>query len=352
MAAPNPAYRPWPRIIPCMVVLAAAASVLFVAGLATYQVGARNRRLLPEDRPPNNYEAHLVLAMNYALKSSEYNDVVFIGDSTALTGIRTLDFQRETGLRAYNLSSMGVIGVDGCTIILRAYLSHHPKPRLLVFGVCPWSLGVKLEETGPIAVRRAFLYCYAPRGESDKLVAGSTDERIKWVMGRGAHTILGKLQGGAEHFANDTIPLRDGLTYNWLDKYMSEHRGYYPNPGALPSGWRRPPPDPSDMNACPVGRVLPGFETAFSELAGLARKEGIPLLVRLTPVSPPSVEENYQQIRSWSASVEGQGVYVSQPDVLIYDSPLFCERLHCNDDGAKVFTAFVAREAKRVLGMH
>lgn len=352
MTASTPAHRVRPRITPCVVVLVTTGIALLVASLAAYGVHVNDRRFLPEFRAPADYEACIAVPINYAINSSENNEAIFLGDSTAVSSIKPVDFEQQTGLRAYNIASLGVIGVDGCALTLRTYLAHHPKPKLLVFSVCPWSLSVEPEVMAPVDARRRFFYCYgSPTVDEVQGTVTPLTGRILWGIRRGGGIILGRLGGNPQRFLDAPIPGRRGLTYNILNRDTCAQRGYYGNPGALPAGWRRPS-DPSDSNAAPVGRVLPDFKAAFSELAELARKEGIPLLVRLTPVSPPPSDEDYEPIRSWLASVESKGVCVSRPEVLIYDAPLFSERLHCNDNGARLFTALVAHEATRALGGH
>ncbi len=84
--------------------------------------------------------------MDYARNSSEANDVIFVGDSTCLRDVDPGQFERLTGLRAFNLGTIGPAGSSTLFIITRTYLAHHPAPRAIVVCMTPLAFGPVAEK--------------------------------------------------------------------------------------------------------------------------------------------------------------------------------------------------------------
>lgn len=85
-------------------------------------------RFLEPRRAPTMDEAIITYPVEYSLRSQEKNDAIFVGDSTCRSGIDPAEFERLTGLRAYNLGSQGKAGPMAYTLTAMAYLSKHPAP--------------------------------------------------------------------------------------------------------------------------------------------------------------------------------------------------------------------------------
>ena len=197
--------------------------------------------------------------------------MVFLGDSTCLCGIRPLQFENSTGMKAYNVGSMGVIGIDGAAVMLRSYLKHHPKPKIAVFAMSPWALGVPLTSTGPAEIRDRFFTCYQQREDSER----APERPLQQQLRDGIWRLYGLLEGGAERYANASIPRRGGLTSRSARRSGSSE-GTWSIPVPLP---RRSRPR---LHARPIPRIARVFDR-LSPLARFAREQDVPLLIRLTP---------------------------------------------------------------------
>ena len=129
--------KTWQRLGPTLFVLAAILGVGAVLCVTAFCVGRRYERFLRLSSPPDGSEAVAAIPIEYALNSSEYNDVIFVGDSAPLYAIDPKCFQELTGLKAYNLASFRPVSIYGYLVTLQAYLSRHPAPRLIVLCVSP-----------------------------------------------------------------------------------------------------------------------------------------------------------------------------------------------------------------------
>jgi hypothetical protein len=330
------------RVAPTLTVMAAAAIMALVVGGAAYGVGAHGEgQFLKNYRPPSDYEAHIALAMRYAQTSTEANDVIFLGDSTCLTGIDPVVFDKLTGLRAYNLSSVGILGIDGLVVMFKKYLEHHPKPRMVVLCPHPWALGVPPAATGPEDIRLEFFRVYDP--VSAQAVAAYPG--VTSLVRRGFWNLFGLATGGARRYARYPMPRRNGDTLESLGAKVAARRGYWEHPGALASGRRRP----GSEDPFPV---LATVKAASEALVRVASDNGVTTMVRLTPALPGSASEHFDAIRVWLNGLETtrSTVLVSRPEVLEYDSSDFGEVYHLNGRGAERFTTFVARDVARKLG--
>jgi len=87
-------------------------------------------RFLNASRSPTVDEASLTFVGEYAVRSHQANDVIFLGDSACRSGIDPLAFERLTGLRAYNLGTFGSSGPSVLAVSAKAYLSNHPRPQV------------------------------------------------------------------------------------------------------------------------------------------------------------------------------------------------------------------------------
>lgn len=72
-------------------------------------------------------------ALEYALHSADYHDIVFIGASRVIRHVNPKIIDSATGLNSY------VLGIDGMGIVesnmlMNVYLKHHPKPKLMVIN--------------------------------------------------------------------------------------------------------------------------------------------------------------------------------------------------------------------------
>ena len=107
----------------------------------------QNRRtFLRNYQTPTDAEAFLSIPAQYALTSTEHNEILFIGSSMCAQGIQTRRFEKRTGTRAYNLGMFGLVGIEGYLAVLQRYLEHHPSPRVIVLCVLPEETGRNLDD--------------------------------------------------------------------------------------------------------------------------------------------------------------------------------------------------------------
>ncbi|MBA3403436.1 MAG: hypothetical protein H0U13_01945 [Gemmatimonadaceae bacterium] len=78
---------------------------------------------------PNTPKIREMLALE-----NDHNAVVYIGDSTTLDGVNPVIAEAELGMRGYNLASGGQTLVES-EMVLRHYLQHNPKPRVVMLGL-------------------------------------------------------------------------------------------------------------------------------------------------------------------------------------------------------------------------
>ncbi len=348
--------RNWERLGPSLFVLAVVtASAMLFAG-TTYLVGKRRedqKRFFKNFRPPNYFEANLVSKIDYAVNSSEKNDVIFLGDSTCLSDIQTVEFERLSGLKAYNLGCMGILGVDGCEMLLRSYLGHHPKPRMLVFSAHPLMLTSRPSDLGPAEIRARFFWSFGPEGLA---IRPPHDHAVRYFIQQGLQTLIGHVMGGFARYAAEPIPVGGGLSFVTLVKEMRETRGHWAHPGALDAATRRKgcglEAVDRRLNISPDHPFPVSEENRhwFRALACYAREQEIALLIRLTPVLLGASAERYDSIHAWTTELreEFPGVIISRPEVIQYEPGDFWETSHLNPQGAAKFTALAAQEVMKV----
>src|ERR1700734_1639191 len=99
----------WARIAPTLVplfVVTATLGALFVVGYRAGREIDSDLRFLEPRRPPTNDEAIVPYPVEYALRSNEKNDVIFVGDSPCRCDVDPIQFGHVSGRRAYNLGAL------------------------------------------------------------------------------------------------------------------------------------------------------------------------------------------------------------------------------------------------------
>src|SRR5271155_3429903 len=139
------------RIGPTALVVAVVALTVCTASATAYRVGRPLKAEALDFFPskwgrPSVDDACLSYVGEYSVRSSEPNDVLFIGDSACRFDIDSNAFSRETGLQCYNLGTYAQPAV--LPTIARGYLSNHPRPRVVYLLLSSFSLG-RAAELGP-----------------------------------------------------------------------------------------------------------------------------------------------------------------------------------------------------------
>jgi hypothetical protein len=155
----------------------------------------------------------------FHLKESQ--DVILLGDSSCLIGLRPNLIMERTGLKAWNLGTVGVMGVVGHQRILETYVSLYGAPKLVVYHVSYYPL-----ETPPLAITTTN---YLKRFE--RLVAGETAP-ASWLPSEAWRPIATKAL--IEFFFEDDLLNRNRGAYmsdNEVRKNLWILRGAMVEPG-------------------------------------------------------------------------------------------------------------------------
>jgi hypothetical protein len=255
------------RASTAMMVITVASATIAAICVPCY---SRGRRIDPElrffvpYRPLSVDEASVVYPIEYALHSNEANDVVFIGDSTCCDGVDPARLER-TGIRSYNLGSLGGLGPVPYAITLRAYFEHHPRPKLVVLCLSPFTLGTPAAwDQG-----KRFIANYGP--ETDRGFVEAC-QAMAYFVRRGATWSASQRDRRGD-------PLRDyeHETYWSLKPKVLARRGFHPLPEEH-SQKRREPPKEHFM-------VWPNWEKGVPDICRTCGEFNVPLLIRFMPVA-------------------------------------------------------------------
>ena len=327
MLAPAVERRAWVRIAPTLVISGIMAATALILLPPMYFVGKRDddrRIFLRNYRAPNEFEAFSSYPMDYARESDEANDVIFVGDSSLRYDLQAPQFERESGLRAYNLSSVGLLAIGGFTPVVEAYLhSRHPRPRLIVLGILPAALaGGDTELLQPRGAGRQgplplVLRAGHGRPAAAPVVLVSRPRRLQ------VHV---RLPGrGFRRFADEPIPFRRPSTYRSFRQEILGRRGSSAG-GQRPWAAGRVGDPASTLDPFTISDQA---RVELDALIRLAADRDIPVLVRLTPYSGDAAEHS-PTLRAWAEDLESRhsNAIVGRPELLLYDLDLFFDEAH------------------------
>jgi hypothetical protein len=351
------------RIRPSLAVLATLGTVSFALTYPAYRCAKTDedaRHYLKSFQTPSHHDAVIESCMDYATKSAERNDVVFIGGSGCLAGIRIGQLEHATGLVAYNLGTVGYVELAGHIVTLEAYLEHHPPPKLVVLCISPREIGPRTasKEFGEFrrGVRDRFLWCYGKPGDFPR---PPHREPTKYYVSQGLLMFWGYLRGGEQYYFNKPISETSTRTIFSFKQEINANRGSYVRVELPPLSANAtrdrdagsPVPEPGATSEDPFP-VMPAYDEGVRALARLTASKGIRLMIRLAPTLPGALPEHYDHIASWFEQLETDcpGVVCDRPEVLIYDPDCFMDMNdHCNLRGAERFTALVSASVTRAL---
>jgi len=335
------------RIPFALLVLAVTGGTLATLAALAYREGAAistELRFFTTWVAPSLDDASAICPVEYALRTNEANEVVFLGDSTCRTSIDPAPFQRLTGLSAYNLGSLRGIGAEGFVITAKAYLLHHAKPRAVVLCVTPVCFEADARTVGG-HLWRTFVANYGPEvSEAIPLF-----ERISYFCKRGALAASSpggdlRLRGKGEDVRD--LPL-DGLaveTYRTLQRKTREARGFFPLPGA-----HGPPKGFGKADSVLIRKE---WTQGIQRLAQICKDAGVVLMIQFSPISEEVVKvRDLSPLEAWSRELEASypQTIVARPIVVVYDSPLMWDAIHLNSAGVEKFLPVVAKDVQAVL---
>ena len=343
--------KSWRRIAPTVLVLALVGSALGALSAAGYCVGQdidSDLRFFEPRRVPTFDEAAISFPIEYALRTNETNDVIFVGDSTCRCGIDPITFERLSGLRAYNLGTQGRLGPLGLLITAKAYLARHPPPRILVLCLAPNAF-----ENGPAETAAAMGSTLEARFEANygPEVPGLVprEESARYFIKRGslaAWSASSRLFAGCERDIRD-LPLfgTGSETYRMFQRRIDISRGYDPLVGL--HGKRIELEWPGE----PV-KIQVEWDRIVRLLAQSCETIGIPLLIRFSPMpSDLSHVKDFSPIEQWSKELHRscRQARVGQPNLLWYDWTLCYDNLHLNPQGVAIYTPQLVKDVRDAL---
>jgi hypothetical protein len=319
-----------------------------------YQVGRQTDselRFFEPRRPPTSDEALVACPIEYALRSDERNDVIFLGDSTCRIGIDPIRFERLSGLRAFNLGSQGRIGPMGFLITGKGYLSKHPRPKLVILCVAPIAFdygATEIAERMRSTMQERFEANYGPE------VPGIIPlrESVGYFIRRGS---LSAWAAASDLFRRRDQDVRDvpidapvkgpPVTFRDIQKSVLQARGFCPVSGEH---------GPRDMIEFPgePAKIQPEWDRSVRLLAESCQSMGIPLLIRFSPMpNDLSHVKDFSTIEQWSRSLQSAyaNVHIGRPTLLWYDPTLCWDHIHLNTQGVAVYMTYLAKEVRDIL---
>jgi hypothetical protein len=328
-------------LLPALFVMATGAATFLLCGILSYALGLHaenSRQFLKNYRAPNLVEALSEISWRYAHLSDEANAVLFVGDSAMHCGLDPIVFEQLTGLRAYNLATMEATGVDGTEVLLREYLAHHPRPRLVVFGSHPRCMAHAIADVTPVEleIHDAFIWAYGPRDEANR---PRHDMPIDYYASQGVWQLCGLLTEGTTKWANSLGSGYPG-SFNALLANVNARRGQWQLTGK--SDHELPPP--------PMPPVSLEKRDDLIHLAEFCQARGIAFLLCTTPYRDGERAEFADLERFLQSTAEkSAAVSLNEPLLIKLPGDKFFDPAHCNAAGAEEFTRIVAEGYKSML---
>jgi hypothetical protein len=343
------------RVASTALVLLLATAIATTLSTVSYCVGRNTEselRFLEPRRLPTIDEVLVACPIEYALRSGERNEVIFVGDSTCRAGVDPIRFERLSGLRAFNLASQGRIGPMGFLITGKAYLSNHPRPRLVVLGMSPLAFecsAVEIADKMKSTMQARFEANYGPE------VPGVVPVRqiASYFIQRGSLSAWGAVSSayrGRDLDVRD-LPVVGGpettplMTFRSIQQSVLNSRGFWP---VIGDHVVRPE---IESPGEPV-KIQDEWNRSVRLLAQTCQDVGIPLLIRFSPMpSDLSHVKDFSTIEQWSHDLQSAypNVRIGSPILLWYDPDLCWEHIHLNDRGVAAYMSHLAKEAHDIL---
>jgi len=327
------------RIAPVLLMLIVTTSTIAAFAGVSYWAGSRTEpllRFLDGSRAPTIDEAIIAYPMEYALHSTEANDVIFLGDSTCHDGI---DPRRLSGFTSYNLGSVGGVGPAAIALTAQAYLKHHPKPRAVVLCLSPFRLDNDPGSAGGQLPFR-FIATYGPGVPGAVSWLDSTGYFVK----RGAAGLLAAKSVTWREMRDLPLLGMKSETYHTLEAKTVKTRGFFDLPGEHGSRW---------TVEVPKKRLVhEAWTDGVERLALACRESGVTLVIRFGPVwDGVSGSRDFTQLEDWADRMESKrnGLKFSRPLVLAWDRSVMWDALHVNHAGVDKFMPLVAKEVQAAL---
>jgi hypothetical protein len=333
-------------LAPSLVAVTLVLATIGGLSLMSYCVGKSiepELRFLEPRRPPSVDEAVVVFPVEYALRSTEKNDVVFLGDSTCRCGVDPAVFQHLTGLSNFNLGSIGPVGPMGFFITAEAYLLKHPPPRLMVLCMSPIAFEIGAAEADQPSVSRLPSRFEANYGPEVPGIVPS-EKSLRYLIQRGWLNFSTWRWG--EPDVRD-LPLfgSPGETFRSVMRGKLIMRGYDPLPDVHGKIWML-----SRLGE-PI-KIHEDWDRNVRSLAETCDTMGVPLLLRFSPMpSQAQHMKDFSPIERWSQDLQKSypKLTLGRPRLLWYDWAVCYDHVHLNNQGVALYTALLAQDVRALL---
>jgi hypothetical protein len=340
-----------PFLLPtALIAIVAALELVVLAGFGflTARRAEPVLRFFDPRRSPTMDEAWTATVMDYALCSTEGNDVVFLGDSICCSGIEPVQFRKLTRLRGYNLGVLfGGLGPQAAPSIVLSYLAKHPAPRLVVLCTSPVCFEKEVD-AAYVTLHNRFLSCFAFEAPDLRSPEGirAYVRSVLYLIQQG--TVLRWYQpadGGRHDLRDDFLDLEKTQTYRSLEKLTRAQLGFYPMIGSGHKGFldRRKR----------VVRIDPAWDRGVRRLASICQETNVPLLIRLGPIAADASQDlDFHAVEQWLNELKAANprlLIASDNRLTRYPTELCFDPMHCNVAGAAKFTKQLAEEVTSSL---
>jgi hypothetical protein len=326
------------RCFSAILVLAMAAATVGTLGGIAYSTG---KRLAPEllffepNRAPTVDEAMLLCPIEYALRSTEENDVIFLGGSSCRCGI---DPARLPGLKSYNLASNIGLAPDGIYVTAKAYLQHHRHLKVLVLCLSPVTFDYQADDHWCMGLTTRFVSTYGRQVGIAPPFAADSEAFVK----RGFVEIMNPRKPDLRD-----LPLTgdDLNTYRTFNNAFLVCRGYFGMPGELSKEFGL------GEAGCPL-TIGEDWDALILKLGADCDACGARLIVRITPISTAlSRWRDFTSLNDWGRRLESANpqITVPQPALLAYDQRFLWDAFHLNAAGVQKFMPVVSKDIEAVL---
>jgi len=255
------------------------------------------------------------------LEAGEKKDVVFVGDSSTVHGIRPVDVEKVSGLSGQNLGMPVDSLVFTPFLALDHYLANNAAPRLIVLNITPWTANVTLATKGcdvgtPWYSSAVTVLRYGNFQEFKKFFLKCPEKLFHFPM------VIAKQVASFDPRA---------LSYVNLMKFMNSEAGYVPfdrnNPQSL-----------SDRTCSPYLPLEPTFTSFVREFKQRYDTATTKALLYLNPAPVPLCDLN-------ELKKSFEGIADNVPYGL--DNRYFVNLRHLGDEGALANSKVVGEFLKK-----
>lgn len=300
----------------------------FAAGL-TAAFTDRDVRFLDPYRQPSIDEAMVLCAMEHAVGAHEQNDVIFLGGSSCRCGIDP----RQLPMTSYNLGSHAGLQPQAILLTLKAYLAHHPAPKVVALCLSPISFDFRDDDEWANGMTERFVAAYGSEltlSTVERFVRRGFGQFITW----GKPDLRGLRLRGQE---SDTYASYHGK--------VSEGRGFFPIGEGRNPGCRLP-------NIGLDFSISPRWAQLVRDLDRECELHECKLLVFFTPVFRGlTTERDLSEANRWFAKVAADNPRVVTKGGAIWsvDDELMYDAVHLNRAGVARFMPVVAKDVEEAL---